>query len=415
MKPVSYLAAFSLGVFFSSQVVATDLREILNHSLRFDPSLDEARANIAVAESQTKISEAGHLPVVSVDNTSVIKQYHRNNSERRSGPAIKGKVNLYSWGAVESEIERDKSKEAFFQHKFNETQEIVGQRIGELYLRALRAKDSIAVYQASLRNHQKILKDLKVVTQYDQGRMFEVNEAQSRLNQLESTISVQERILYTALSQLSRYTQRKLSPADLTDPFANVNVAQFISEFYNPDITSHPTYQAQQKEFDSTYAAAEAAKARRLPSINLEGSVGKHEQEVYIGMSWDIYNPAAKHAVEQSKHSNAAAEAKLREIELDVTEKAQTAEEEMLRNQQIMRSAKKQIAAQQKVVKDTELRFQIAYSSLIDVLNAYRELSDVQLAELNARNDYRDAALLYLVSQSRLASWAGIARLNLAQ
>ncbi|WGE88960.1 TolC family protein [Actinobacillus arthritidis] len=365
-------------------------------------------------ESQVKISEAGHLPVVSLSNTGVLAQKHKYSSERRSGMSLNGKVNLYSWGAVEAEIERDKSKEGYYRHKFTETREQVGQKIGEYYLVALRAKESIKVYRESLVRHEKLIQDLKVIVSYDVGRESELNEAQSRRNQVEATIAQQERILYTSLSQLSRYSGQAVDESALDDPFTKVDPVKFLQQYRNPDINNNPTFLAQQKEFESTEAALRASEARRLPAINLEGSASRHEREVYVGVSWDLYNPASKHTVEYNRHSQAA-DAKLREIELELEEKGRTAEEEMLRNKQLLKITGRQINLQKKVVEDTELQFDIAMKSLINVLDAYQELTSVQIAEVSARNDFRDVALLYLVSQANVSKWAGIATLDLTK
>lgn len=385
---------------------ATTLKEILQHALLKDPSLDEARANVSVAEQQTKISEAGHQPVISLTNTQMLAQKHKYNSDTRSGPGVVGKVNLYAWGGIQSEVERDKYKQEYYQNKFFETREQVGQRIGSLYLTALRAKENIAIYRESMNRHQKILKDLEVIATYDSGRLFEVNEALSRKNQAESTLIQQEKVLYNALSQLGRYTQKVVKPEDLKDPFTQISAKQFVSRYHNPDIAQNPTYQAQQNELDSSRAAVNAAKAKRLPTINLEGSANRNDREVYIGVSWDIYNPAAKHTVEQSFYSQAAADAKLREIQLDLEEKARTSAIDMERNQQLINVTSKQIAIQRKVVADSELQFQIAAKSLINLLDAYQELTTVQVAQVTARSDFRDAALLYLVSQAKISQWA---------
>lgn len=418
MSRISLLARCSvavcyLGLSISSVMAAMPLKDILRVAMETDPSLDEARANISMAESQTKISEAGHEPIISLANTNVIAQKHKNNSERRSGPSLVGRVNLYSWGAIESEIERDKHKEGFFLHKFYETREQVGQQIGSLYLTALRAKENISIYKESLKRHEKMLSDLKVITTYDEGRVSEMNEALSRRNQVESTILQQERIMHNALSRLSRYTRVQLSPNDLVDPFAKISAEKFIAQYSNPDVTTNPTFIAQQKEFEAAKADVEAVKARRLPAINLEGSASRHEREIYLNMSWDLYNPAARHQERNSYYSQKAAEARLQEIELEVAQQARTAEIDMVRNQQLAKTASKQIALQKNVVKDTELQFQIAMKSLLNVLDAYQELTNVQATEIAARNDFREAALLYLVSQAKVSEWAGIAPISL--
>lgn len=418
MKKLSFVknltTVLACFCFVSSHAwAATPLKNILQIALERDPTLDEARANISMAETQTKISESGHHPVISLANTNMIAQKRTYSSERRSGPSVVGKVNLYSWGAVEAEIERDKHKEGFFQHKFNETREQVGQKIGSLYLTALRAKENIAVYKESLQRHNNMIKDLKIIVDHDEGRVSELNEALSRRNQVESMILQHERTMYKALSMLSRYTQKPLKPEDLTDPFAHISADQFIAQYHNPDIHTNPTFLAQEKEFKAAKMDVEAAKSRRLPTVNLEGSANRHENEVYLNISWDLYNSATKHQESLSYYSQKAAEAKMREIELEVSEQARTAEIDMIHNQQLAKVANKQIKLQKNVVKDTELQFSIATKTLLNVLDSYQELSNVQTTEVTARNDFRDAALLYLVSQSRVATWAGITSISL--
>lgn len=412
MKKVLY---FLLGncLLLSQPGNAQDLNVILRYALTSDPSLDEAKANVAAANSQTKISEAGHYPVVSVGNIGMISQNHTYDNERRSGPMVNGRLNLYSFGAVEAEVERDEHKAGYYKHKLTETREVIGQKISQLYLSALRAKENIAVFQESLQRHNKLIKDLNVIVGLDSGRESELSEAESRKNQVESSIAQQERILHTSLSQLTRYFSQRLTEKDLKDPFPSTDPEAFLQKYFNKDIATNPTYLAQQKEYDSNKAAVKAAEARRLPSINLEGSANRHDQEVYINVSWDIYNPAASYTVEQNYYSQAAAEAKLREIALDIAEKGRTAEVEMVRNKKLLTLTSKQINLQRTVVRDTEFQFKIAKKTLLNVLDAYQELTNVQIENVTARNDYRDAALLYLVAQSKVAQWAGVTKLDL--
>ncbi|MGX2967184.1 hypothetical protein ACWIW6_03890 [Ursidibacter sp. B-7004-1] len=98
--------ALSLGlltVFYTLSVNAnpTKLQDILRYALNEDPRVLEAKANVAIAQSQTKISQAGHYPVISATNTQVLSQKHKDASNKKeSRPALKGQVNLYSWGPL---------------------------------------------------------------------------------------------------------------------------------------------------------------------------------------------------------------------------------------------------------------------------------------------------------------------------
>lgn len=393
---------------------SNQLKSILRYALTEDPRILEAQANIQAAQSQTKISQAGHYPIISVTNTQMLAQHHRNSGDKKqSRPALKGQVNLYAWGAIENEVERDRHKEGFFTHKKAETQEQTGKSIIELYLIALRAKENIAIYQESLKRHKTILGNIKTIATYDGGRAFEVDEAQSRVLQVEAILAQQTRVLEVTLSQLNRYTKVKMSAQDLQEPFANQPLEQFLSTYKNAELQNNPTYLAQQKELHSTQAGLKAAKAKRLPAINLQSELYNGGYEVYLGVSWNIFDLASGYSVDQNQHTEAAARAKLQDVLLELQEQSRSSEIDLKQNSKRLVLTKKQIQSQKKVIESVELQFEIAQRSLVDVLNAHKELTEIQVEEANIKNDYRVAAVNYLVSQANVAKWAGLERVSL--
>ena len=80
----------------------------------------------------------------------------------------------------------------------------------------------------------------------------------------------------------------------------------------------------------------------------------------------------------------------------------------MMQSEQRADITAQHIEAQKDVVKTYELQFKIARRTLTDVLGAYNELSSIEQENVTAHNDFRDAALDYLVAQSQMAVWAGI-------
>lgn len=389
------------------------LQSLLRHALAQDPKVLESKANISIAESQTGISKAGHYPVLSIVNTQVLSQNHKNAENHvRSRPTLKGQVNLFSWGAVQNSVERDKHKEDFFKYKHEETKEQIGKNIVELYLSALRAKEIIAIHNRSLLRYRKIVQNIRTIVEYDKGRMFELSEAESRLFQTESVIEQQSRILQLTLSRLNRYAAKPLTEEHLEDPFARINPDRFVGNYKNPDLAQNPTIQAQQKELESTQADLKATKAKRLPALNLEGEVYNKGYNVFLGVSWNIFDLAASRAVDQSRFTEQAAHAKLLEVLLELQEQARSAEIDLKQNARRLKITEKQISAQKKVVQSTELQFTIAQRSLLNVLNAHKELTDIEVEQVDIQNDFRLAALNYLVSQARVAEWAGARTFN---
>ena len=125
-------------------------------------------------------------------------------------------------------------------------------------------------------------------------------------------------------------------------------------------------------------------------------------------MQWNLFDEASRHTVNKNKHTLTAADAKLDQILREVGERARTAEIDMAQSERQVNISAEHIVAQKEVVKAYELQFKVARRTLTDVLNSYIELSRIEQENITARNDFRDAALEYLVSQSQIARWAGI-------
>ena len=305
-------------------------------------------------------------------------------------------------------MKRDKQKEIYYDYKYYETQEELGKTIGKLYLRALRAKESLLINEQSLNRHNKLLNDLGVVVQYDSGRRSELTEARSRQLQVQTTIIQLRRTMELALSELSKYTPEPIKPEDLQDPFSADSTTSLINRFRQEDNGNNPTYLAQKAERESTRYELDVSKASRLPALNLEGYMSNKSKQVYLNLQWNLFDDASRHTVNKNKHTLTAADAKLDQILREVGERARTAEIDMAQSERQVNISAEHIVAQKEVVKAYELQFKVARRTLTDVLNSYIELSRIEQENITARNDFRDAALEYLVSQSQIARWAGI-------
>lgn len=395
----------------SQPVLAQGLKNILQKSLVSDPVLLEAKANERAAQSITKATRAGHYPVLALTGTQIIKQKHKYSSnDRDSGLGVRGSLNVYSWGGIQAAVRRDKNKEIYHGHKYFETQEQLGSEIGRLYLTALRAKESLEVNRQSLGRHNNLLKDLNIIVQYDGGRRSELVEARSRQLQVQTSMSQLQRTMEIALSRLAKYTSIPISPKDLKDPFAGDSATVLVKKYNNQEKGLNPSYLAQQAERESVKAELDVSKAARLPAINLEGVATKDTKELYLNLSWNVLDMASRHNVEKNTQALIAADSKSEQILREVTEKARTAEIDMAQSEQRADITAQHISAQKEVVRSYELQFKIARRTLTDVLGAYNELANIEQENVNARNDFRDAALEYLVSQSQVSKWAGVGR-----
>lgn len=397
-----------LSLYASSQAHAVELRTILKNALQQDPLIIEAQANEQAAISKVKESQALHYPVLAVTANQILDQSHDNRADYASEnftPGLRGTLNLYSFGAISAQVERDKSKSAYFHEKTGETAEELGYNIGSEYIKALRAQESLEVQNRSLERHNKFTRDIGIIVQYDQGRRSELIQAKARQMQVEHIISGLQRELGFALSNLKKYAPH-VDPAGLSDPFAQFSISNVVDRYSLADSSQHPSYQAQQAELDSIRSEHKYRQTKRYPSINLEGNVTTEDRQIYLSMAWDVFNQGNKYSVEQGGQSIVAAQARLGQIQRDIEERARTAEIDMFQSKQKMEITRQQIAASRDVVIANEKQFKIARKTLVDVLNAYNELSAVEIAYVTAQNDFRMAALAYLRAQGKISTWA---------
>ena len=397
-----------IALFCTSSVSAVQLKTLLNTALEQDPMILEAQANEEGAKSKVKESKSLHYPTVAVTANQILDQSHESQDDYTSEdftPGLRGSLNLYSFGAISAQVDRDQKKSEYYEQKIDETAEELSYTISTEYLKALNAHEALAVQMRSLQRHNKFTHDIGVIVQYDPGRRSELTQARARQMQVEHTISSLQRELGFALSRLRKYSPEVIDQDALTDPFAGLLPVQFIDRYKLNAVSEHPSYLAQQAELESIRSEVKYRKAKRYPSINLEGNVTTEDRQVYLNMSWDVLNQGAKYSVEQGGNSAVAAEARLGQIQRDIEERARTAEIDMFQSQQKMDISKEQIVASKEVVIANEKQFKIARKTLIDVLNAYNELAAVEMAYVTAQNDYRMAALAYLRAQAGITSW----------
>ena len=230
----------------------------------------------------------------------------------------------------------------------------------------------------------------------------------ARRLRVQAYLSEQTRVLELNLSRLGKYTQTRLSPATLQDPFAGETAVSVMRRYRSADLAMQPSYQAQQAERESVLAEIDVNKSSRFPSIDLIASATRDNKEIYLNFGWDFFNPSANYQVERSAQTLVAAEAKADQILRDVSERTRSAEVDMRQSLNRTHIAEQQIAAQKKVIKAYELQFKIARRTLIDVLDSYSDLWSIESEVVASRNDFRDAALEYLSSQAAIAQWAGL-------
>lgn len=407
---LSSLILAGLAGFSTTVGAVTPLETVLQHALRQDPKLLEAQAEQDAAIQNRKASEALHYPTVALTSSHVLAQHHQYDSDyrRKTDVGVQGRLNLYSWGGIEASIDRDKKKERYAYYKYFETREELANVIATHYITAIHLNESLTVAKSNLARHQKFLNDLAVVKTFDVGRESEYAQAQSRYLNAESTIIELERSLETTISSLNLYTPKPLQVSDLTDPFANQTAETLFANYPDPNRTMHPSILAQEAEYESAVADIEVAKASTKPQINLEGLASRQDRNLAVTLSWDLFNRPADYNTGHARAKMHAADARNDQIVRNITERYETAKIHMRQSQNQARVSKRHIEVQKQVAANYAEQFRVSRRTLLEVLDAYAELSRTETTYVNALHDFRASSLAFLLAQAKISNWAGL-------
>ncbi len=377
---------------------AAELGALIQDAVAADPAILEARANEDVAGSRLEATRAQHLPVLGLQAGSNVA----NPGDYYSTPfrGAVGRLNLYAAGAIDAAIERDQLKLATQRLRTEDIRGQVAYNVGQLFLQALLAKELLEVEAANLARHEKIMEDLRVIVANDQGRRYELVQAESRALQVRTRIAQLQKNREVALTRMTRYTRQE---ATLASPFAN----DWISTLPAGTLEAqHPGLQALEREARAVRAEQDQLSKSRWPRLDLETGVGNHSYARVVA-NWSFFDRSADYNVDSAAKQIVAAERRHDLLARELAQMSDTAVADMEKSEAQIKAAQAQIGASAEVARLYEMQYKVGRRSLIELVNAYAEQASVEGSRVLAENDWRNAVLNYLHAHAALVSWAG--------
>lgn len=382
------------------------LKQVIKRSFQQDPQLLLAQSEQMIAETLVEQEKSDHYPQISTFVQQNMHQYHRYSSSEASKfvPGVQASLNLYSFGAIDKRVKEAKSKQVLSQINISQTEQDVAYRISELYLMALSSLDQLDVLKQSYRRIDQILKDINVISDNDIGRQSELVQAQSRKYEVEQQMNSIEREIDTIINRLVRYTKAKLAAKDISDPFSQLTLAR-LKRDYSQEQQVNPKIRAAEQQVAVAKAGIDAAKANKLPRLDLVAQASRDDRMIYLNMSWDLYNRRNSYTVRENVERLVSAESELEDAQLEISEQRQQSLINYEQYQRHVNILTQQIKTQFEVIEFYKLQFSIAKRTLLELLNAENELLSAQLAKVNSQYQLRHAVLDYLYSQGTLKQW----------
>ena len=394
----------SLSVFHRT-ASSQSLDDAIRSALVQYPSIIAAQARYAAANSDILKSQGQHYPQVSWQGTS--SNYSGINS--RGGPAASGllpdntwiqspnvTLNIWSGGRIQAEVDRSKSTATARFHQQRLTRDEVALLALEGYMSWARELELVKLARANVGAHQKILNDVKKITQIDQGRLIDQYQAEVRYENAVLTLKLRETEFAIASQRLSRMLLGPVpaKPVGIDHirgelpPSAAIAIEQINDQ--------HPAIAVQLAQINAARASLDSARSQFSPTVNLSygkqftQGTGQGDYITQISINFPIFSGGSTYGeVGSASNELLATQQGLSEARIILKERILSLWPE-LQNARVRKElAQRQAATGLKLVQGYEQQFKIGRRSLLDLLTVQNDLLSYQSSETIATFEER--------------------------
>ena len=403
----------------TSLAFGQSLDEAIRIALSQYPSIIAAQARLNASRADIIRAEGQHYPQISWQGTT--SNYSGVNSG--GGASASGvlpdntwiqspqvTLNIWAGGRIQADVDRAKSLSTARAHQQRLTRDEVALFAFEAYMNWARSLELVRLAESNLKAHQKILSDVKKITQVDQGRMIDQRQVEVRVQSAAVSLERRRAELQAAIQRLEKMLLgampakpskiddiRGVIPASVQDAVALVN-------------DQHPAIAVQRAQIDAARAQVASARSQYSPTVDLsygkqttQGS-GQGDYITQINIRVPIFSGGSTYgAVGSASNELIAAEQGLTEARLMLTERILSIWPQLTSTRTRKMISERQVESGRTLVMGYEQQFRVGQRSLLDLLTVQRDLFDYQNSAVTAAFDERVAKGRMIAAIGQLA------------
>jgi outer membrane protein len=389
---------------------ADDLLSLYERAVLSSPELASSEYSVEVVKAQEDQAFGKLLPQISVVGNYSLNRLHRQNAfgvyKSDDYPGTRASVNLQqplfdlqSYLLMKSQESRTSQYE---ENLLAAHQKLVADLV-ERYINALKAQDKSEIIAAELASTEKQLARVTAMNQRQLAMVTDLYELQARTETLRTNLLDSENAAKTALNKLRELTGdavNRVQPArmDANQPPPEGSIDNWVSQAgqLNPEL------QGLKHAVESARQSINAYRAGHLPQIDLQIS-GTYSDTTFNNQTtspFDVGTAAVQATVPlyeggttQARVREAEARKRLAEAELEkkhreLEQLARAAYLDMATAPQRSRAADRQLDASEQSRDAMKKGYGLGVVTIVDLLNAEKQLSEARKAQREARYSY---------------------------
>jgi adhesin transport system outer membrane protein len=409
--------AFLMVSSLTLQVQAQTLPEVVNRALQSYPAIQAAAAQSSSARADIARARSAHLPQIGVAATA--SAYGSGNlpaNASRTAISPTTKLNLWSGGKIEAEVDRAKALTQAAEFQEAGTLDDVAQLAAEAYLNWAKTSDLYSLAVHNYNAHMDTLTDIQTISQADPGRRVDYDQALVRSENAKLALQQRKSEFTQAIQRVQRFWPGDLSPrpfgldAVVSDTGPLGNVPSSLAQATAMVSGNLPAIAQAQARLQAAQASVRMAKGLQWPTVDLTvsrlpGASGRLDAVTQLQVNAPLYNGGATSAgVEAAVGQLKAAEFALEEARILAREKSALAWQEWAAARARAGTGSQQSLVGDKLVEAYRQQFRIAKRSLLDLLNIQADAFSYRSASQTAFHDERLARVRLLAATGELAN-----------
>lgn len=305
---------FALSISF---VQAQTLPEAMQKALEVHPEVQAGVNARVAADYQLRAAKGGYLPKVDItagygrEGTDSPSTGNRWDTLSRGESSLRLRQMVFDGFATSNEVGRQQATVNARAFSLLGTSERTGLDVAQVYLDVLARREMVRLAEENLRNHDRVLDQIKLRTERGVGRYADLDQAEARQAQARNNLITEQTNLADAntnfLSVVGQMPDELSEPAPFIDLLpANLDEARHQLVENSPVLRSA---EADIAAAEKQYATAKSsfyprfdAELGRTADNNIDGIQGhNNEWQAMLRMNFNLYNGGSNKADLESK------------------------------------------------------------------------------------------------------------------
>jgi outer membrane protein TolC len=408
---------FLLSAYVSLNVHAQTLSEVVNQALQSYPAIQAAAAQASAARADIARARSAHMPQVGVAATaSAYGSGTLPTGASRSSISPTAKLNLWSGGKIKAEVDRAKALTQASEFQEAGTLDDVALLAAEAYLNWAKTADLYSLAVHNFNAHQDTLADIQTISQADQGRRVDYEQALVRSENAKLALQQRKSEFTQAIQRVQRFWPGDMASRPMgldvavSDSGPLGNIPATLAQATGMVSGNLPVIAQAQAKLQAAQAGVRMAKGIQWPTVDLTvsrvtGATGRMDAVTQLQVNAPLYNGGATAAgVDAALSQVKAAEFALEEARILAREKAALAWQEWAAARARASTGYQQTLVGDKLVDAYRQQFRIAKRSLLDLLNIQADAFSYRSTSQAAFHDERLARVRLLATTGELAN-----------